>query len=128
MKANGLTEANRPCAIEPFDKEWGVGVSGLDEDISPFPRINRMLERAKNMDCRTADVQRLNIVTEAYEKYQADSQIIKMAKTLRDSLTKVDIHIGDDEIIVGELAAPAYSAPLYPEYSPQIFLTGKSQP
>lgn len=123
MKASSITEANRPCAIEPFDKEWGVGVSGLDENISPFPRINRMLEKAKSVDCRNADVQRLNIVTEAYDKYQKDSQIIKMAKTLRDILTKVDINIGKDEIIVGEIAAPAWSAPLYPEFSWKWFKT-----
>ena len=32
-----------PLAIEPFDKEWGVGVSGMTENPSPFPRINEML-------------------------------------------------------------------------------------
>ena len=123
MKAEGLNESTRPCAIEPYDKEWGVGVSGLDQDISPFPRINRMLEETKSVSCRTANTQRLDIVTEDYEKYQADSQILKMAKTLRDILTKVDIHIGKDEIIVGEMAAPAWSAPLYPEFSFKWFKT-----
>ena len=117
MKASSITEANRPCAIEPFDKEWGVGVSGLDEDISPFPRINRMLDRAKSVECRGVDLQRLDIVQNAYEAYKADSQILKVAKTMRDILTQVDIHIGKDEIIVGEIAAPAYTAPLYPEFS-----------
>ena len=68
MRAEGLTEKNRPCAIEPYDKEWGVGVSGLDEDISPFPRINRMRQKTRDAH-RTADVQRLNIVTEGYKKY-----------------------------------------------------------
>ena len=48
MIAEGITKANRPEAIEPYDKVWGVGVSGLDEEISPFPRVNKMLEKTKN--------------------------------------------------------------------------------
>ena len=47
MIAEGITKANRPEAIEPYDKVWGVGVSGLDEEISPFPRVNKMLEKTK---------------------------------------------------------------------------------
>ena len=56
-----------PLAIEPLDREWGVGVSGLTEDPSPFPRINRMLRWVGGLDS-TADTQRAMIVTECYEK------------------------------------------------------------
>ena len=28
-----------PLAIEPYDRVWGVGISGLTENPSPFPRI-----------------------------------------------------------------------------------------
>jgi pyruvate formate-lyase/glycerol dehydratase family glycyl radical enzyme len=116
VKASGLNKTNRPCAVEPFDKEWGVGVSGLDEEISPFPRINTMLRKTKDAH-RTADAQRALIVTEAYQKYAVDSQPLKVAKTFRDILQKVEVHIDDEEIIVGEIAAPAWAAPLYPEFS-----------
>jgi formate C-acetyltransferase len=116
MKAIGLSEKDKPCAIEPYDKECGVGVSGLDEEISPFPRINSMVRKTKDAP-RTADAQRALIVTEAYKKYAADGQEIKVAKTLRDILLNVDIHIDEEELIVGEIAAPAWSAPLYPEFS-----------
>jgi formate C-acetyltransferase len=57
----------KPLAIEPYDKEWGVGVSGLTEEPSPFPRINRLLKWLKNLDS-TADAQRALIFTECYEK------------------------------------------------------------
>lgn len=108
--------ATRPCAIEPYDKVWGVGISGLQDEISPFKRINEMLEETKTAH-RTVDVERLNIVTEAYEKYNAYSPTMKVALTLRDILQKVTVRIDDKELIVGEMAAPAWAAPLYPEFS-----------
>ena len=33
----------KALAIEPFDREWGVGLSGNTPDPSPFDRINRIL-------------------------------------------------------------------------------------
>ena len=105
-----------PLAIEPFDKEWGIGVSGLTENPSPFPRINKMLRRNKATDS-SASSERAVIVTEAFEKYAMFPQNIKWAMALRDVLTKVSIHIWEDEIIVGELAAPPNAAPIYPEFS-----------
>lgn len=116
MAATVEKPSTRPCAVEPYDKEWGVGVSGLDTDISPFPRINKMLEETKTAK-RTADASRLLTVTESYKKYNADSQILKVAKTLRDILQNVPVQIDSLELIVGEMAAPAWSAPLYPEFS-----------
>lgn len=118
MVAEGISKDNRPQAIEPYDKVWGVGVSGLDENISPFPRINSMLEKTKNATSM-ADTERAVIVTNAYEKYKADPQIIKVAKAFRDVLSQVTIHIDEEELLVGEIAAPAWHAPLYPEFSIQ---------
>ncbi len=105
-----------PLAVEPIDREWGVGVSGLTEDPSPFPRINRMLHWLSRLDS-TADDQRALIVTECYEKYAAYSPNLRWAMTLRELYEKVDIHIWPEELIVGELAAPPNSAPIYPEFS-----------
>ena len=106
----------RPLAIEPYDKEWGVGVSGLTDEVSPFPRINRILNWLKERDT-TADAQRALIYTEGNKKYAMYPQNIKCAMILRDVLQQVDIHIWPDELIVGELAAPPKSAPVYPEFS-----------
>jgi len=109
-------KSNAPLAIEPYDREWGIGVSGLTETPSPFPRINKMLEWIKNRDS-TADSQRAMIVTECFEKYAEYPQNIKLAMIFRDILTRVKISIGEDELIVGELAAPPKHAPIYPEFS-----------
>lgn len=105
-----------PLAVEPWDREWGVGVSGLDPEPSPFPRINRMLKWLRELDS-TADSQRARIVTECYDKYAAYSPNLRWAMTLREIFTRVEIHIWPEELIVGELAAPPGSAPIYPEFS-----------
>jgi formate C-acetyltransferase len=105
-----------PQAIEPYDKEWGVGISGTTGDPSPFPRVNRMLKRLNELDS-AADSQRALIFTECYEKYGMYPQNIKNALTLREVLRRVEINIWPDELIVGELAAPPNSAPVYPELS-----------
>jgi formate C-acetyltransferase len=107
---------SKPLAIEPYDKDWGVGVSGLTDEPSPFPRINRLLKWLKNLDS-TADAQRALILTDCYEKYAAYPQNIKIAMTLRELYNKVQINIWPDELLVGELAAPPNSAPIYPEFS-----------
>jgi len=108
-------KSEKPLAIEPFDKVWGVGVSGLTENPSPFPRINDMLRRNKATPS-TADANRGVIVTEAFKKYAQYPQNIKWALALRDVLTLAPIRVNQDELIVGELVAPPNSAPIYPEY------------
>ncbi|MCC8048467.1 MAG: hypothetical protein LIO52_05155, partial [Oscillospiraceae bacterium] len=105
-----------PLAIEPFDKDWGTGVSGLTEEPSPFPRVNRMLRWVKERDS-TADSQRALIVTEGYKKYAMLPQNVKWGLIMRDILSTVEIHIWPDELIVGELAAEPCGAPIYPEFS-----------
>jgi len=106
-----------PLAIEPYDKEWGVGVSGVAENPSPFPRINKISKWLKARD-HTADHQRAVIYTEGYfKKYTSYPQILKCAMTYRDVLQNVNINIWPDELIVGEIAAPAKSAPVYPEFA-----------
>ena len=107
---------NPPLAIEPWDKEWGVGISGLAEEPSPFPRVNKILKRLKETDS-TCNTQRAKIVTEGFEKYAAHPQNVKWALTLRDVLYRYEIAIWPDELLVGELVAPPNGAPVYPEFS-----------
>ena len=109
-----------PMAIEPYDKVWGVGVNGTEKNPSPFQRINRLIQfqrEGKFPYMGTVDAQRALIVTEGYKKYAAYPQNIKWAMILRDIFQQVDIHIYPDELIVGEMAAPANAAPVYPEFS-----------
>lgn len=110
------TGADAPLAIEPHDREWGVGISGLTVNPSPFPRINKMLDWIKNTDS-TADSQRALIVTECFQKYSMYPMNIKWALALRELYERVSINIWEGELIVGELAAPPNSAPVYPEFS-----------
>ncbi|MDR0839660.1 MAG: formate C-acetyltransferase/glycerol dehydratase family glycyl radical enzyme [Oscillospiraceae bacterium] len=105
-----------PLAIEPYDREWGVGISGLTENPSPFPRINKMLRWIKDRDS-TADSHRALVVTEAFKKYAQYPQNIKWALALRDVLSTYPVQIWEDELIVGELVAPPNGAPIYPEFS-----------
>src|SRR4030042_3655414 len=79
----------KPLPIEPYDKEWGVGVSGIAEDPSPFPRINRILKRLKETDNK-ADHQTPVIYTEGYfKKYAAHPHIFRYGLTSRDLLHHV---------------------------------------
>ena len=80
-----------PLAVEPLEREWGVGVSGLTKEPSPFPRINRMLDWVNNTDS-TADDQRAKIVTECYDKYAAYTPALRWALTLRELYERVEIH------------------------------------
>ncbi len=121
MISDRVNETMRPEAIEPFDKCWGVGVSGLDENVSPFPRINRMLKRSKNAKS-TVDLQRAEIITGSYAKSKGMPQIKRVAQAYHDIISNVDIEIGPDEIICGGIAAPAFSAPFYPEFSAKFIV------
>ncbi|MDR3278214.1 MAG: pyruvate formate lyase family protein, partial [Oscillospiraceae bacterium] len=105
-----------PLAVEPYDREWGVGISGLTENPSPFPRINKMLKWIKETDS-TADASRGRIVTECFEKYAMYPQNVKWALALREVYERVPVNVWEGELIVGELAAPPNGAPIYPEFS-----------
>ncbi|MBN2038851.1 MAG: formate C-acetyltransferase/glycerol dehydratase family glycyl radical enzyme [Spirochaetes bacterium] len=108
---------HKPFPIEPYDREWGIGVSGAVDEPSPFPRINKILKWMKERDT-SADHQRAVIYTEGYfNKYASYPQILKTALCFRDLLQNVTINIWPDELIAGELAAPAKSAPVYPEFA-----------
>ncbi|MDR2609971.1 MAG: pyruvate formate lyase family protein, partial [Clostridiales Family XIII bacterium] len=107
---------NPPLAVEPWDKEWGIGISGLTGEPSPFPRVNKLLKWLKDTDSG-CDETRARIVTGGFEKYAAYAQNIKWALTLRDVLSDYPIRIWPDELLVGELAAPPNCAPVYPEFS-----------
>lgn len=110
------TFVQEPCGIEPYDKEWGVGVSGMVENPSPFPRINKILRWMDSIK-PGVDHERACLVTEAYKKHSDKSQIIKCAEALSNVLRNVTLRIYPDELIVGEMAAPAKSAPVFPEFS-----------
>lgn len=105
-----------PCGLEPFDKVWAIGESGMNDSPSPFDRVNRFREFALRTEF-TVDHERACLVTQAYEQHQDKPQIIKTALALEHVLKNVTIRIHRDELIVGEMAAPMKSAPIFPEFS-----------
>ncbi len=105
-----------PCGTEPYDMNYGVGYRVGHDDFSPYERVNRLrsvfLDRKFNID-----IQRARLVTQAYQEHPDASPKMKTAYALKNILENVEIQIYDDELIVGELAAPAKAAPIYPEFS-----------
>lgn len=106
----------KPCGTEPFDKHYGIGYKSGHEGFSPYQRVNRLrqtfLDRPFNID-----IQRAKLITEVYKNNPDLSPKLKTAYSLKNILENVDIHIYDEELLLGELAAPAKAAPIYPEFS-----------
>ncbi len=104
----------QPIGTIPYDFEWNVGESGLGTDLSPHPRTNRLKKYMQEKEY-TVDAQRALLITEAYKANENDNVKIKWAKAYKHVLEKVNIEIYPDELIVGEIAAPMKSAPIFPE-------------
>ncbi|MCF0121084.1 MAG: formate C-acetyltransferase/glycerol dehydratase family glycyl radical enzyme, partial [Oscillospiraceae bacterium] len=105
-----------PLAIEPFDKEWGVGISGNTPEPSPFPRINKILKNTQKTTNGFVAPDRAELVTEAYKAHPGDPQILKCAYGIANTLDNTPIYIFDDELIVGCLGCDKKGAPVHPEF------------
>ncbi|MGG5372000.1 (2S)-3-sulfopropanediol dehydratase [Enterococcus sp. AZ196] len=101
---------------EPFDQIYGLGYQVNHEDWSPFPRVNHLrqafLDRPYDVD-----VERLRLVTEAYQKHETCSRKLKCAYAFENILLNTSLYIYEEDLIVGEIAAPAKASPIYPEFS-----------
>lgn len=101
---------------EPFDKNYCVGYQVHHEDWSPFPRVNRLrqtfLDRGYDID-----TQRLRLVTESYQAHPNAPEKLKVAYAFENVLLHCGIYIYEDDLIVGDIASPIKSAPIYPEFS-----------
>jgi formate C-acetyltransferase len=106
----------RAIGTEKYDQSYGLGYKKGHGDLSPYPRVNRLrkrfLERPFNID-----IERAVLVTEAYMENEDKSPVMKCALAFEKVLKEVTLHIYDDELIIGDVAAPAKAAPVYPEYS-----------
>lgn len=117
METSEITQIKeKPIGVEPFDKEWPVGESAMIENPSPYPRVNRFRRYAWDAKF-TVDHERACLVTESFRQNEDKPQVIKCALALKHILTNVSISIQKDELIVGEMAAPIKSAPIFPEFS-----------
>ncbi|SKA84394.1 formate C-acetyltransferase [Caloramator quimbayensis] len=104
------------CGTQPYDQTYSLGYQVHHEDWSPFPRVNYL--RQKFLDRQYyIDVERLRLVTEAYKKHEAAPSKLKCAYAFENILLNVTLHIYEQDLILGEIAAPAKAAPIYPEFS-----------
>lgn len=101
---------------EAFDQNYGLGYQVRHSDWSPYPRVNRLrrvfLDRPYDID-----VERGRLFTESFREHEEESAKIRNALAFAHVLDNVTLYIYEDDLLVGEIAAPAKASPLYPEFS-----------
>lgn len=109
------------CGLEPIEKEWKPGSSGMEENPSPFPRINAW---RKEFLATTPSIcpERALLWTESMKQTEGEPQIIRCAKALAHVLRNMTIWIGKYELIVGNQASKPRAAPVFPEFSYDWFI------
>lgn len=114
MKKMNHTTAS---GVYPYDHQYGgIGYQVGHEGWSPFPRVNRLREKWGELPWNI-DVTRLRLVTESYKEHWGESWKMQTAHAFEHLTANIPLVIYPDELIVGEIAAPAKEAPLFPEYS-----------
>lgn len=112
MSSNHTTASG----TEPFDHRYSLGYQVHHEDWSPFPRVNRLRQTFLDRPYEV-DVERLRLVTEAYKNHEACPPKLRCAYAFENILLHTKLHIYDEDLILGEIAAPAKASPIYPEFS-----------
>ena len=105
-----------PLAVEPWDKEWGVAISGNTPEPSPFSRINRILALTKKTTNGFVAPDRAELVTEAYREHSGEPQILKCAYGIAKVFDRSPLYIFPHELIVGCLGCDKKGAPVHPEF------------
>ena len=105
-----------PQAIEPIDKDWGVGLSGNTPNPSPFDRINKILAITEKTTNGFISPDRAELVTAAYKEHTGVPQILKCAYGMKNVLENTPIFIFPHELIVGCLGCEKKGAPVHPEF------------
>lgn len=111
----GVNHTNA-CGTEPFDKNYCIGYQVHHEDWSPFPRVNRLRQTFLDREYYV-DVERLRLVTESYKEHEVCPKKLQCAYAFENVLLNTTLYIYDEDLIVGEIAAPAKASPIYPEFS-----------
>lgn len=104
------------AGTQPFDQTYSLGYEVHHKDWSPFKRVNHLrqtfLDRPYDID-----VDRLRLVTEAYKTHENAPKKLQCAYAFEHILLNTQIYIYDEDLILGEIAAPAKASPIYPEFS-----------
>lgn len=101
---------------EPFDQVYSLGYQVHHEDWSPFPRVNRLRQTFLDRPYEV-DVERLRLVTESYKEHEGCPRKLQCAYAFEHVLKNTTLYIDDEDLILGEIAAPAKASPIYPEFS-----------
>jgi hypothetical protein len=109
-----------PLPVEPFDKEWGVGISGNTPEPSPFGRINRILAITQKTTNGFVSPDRAELVTEAYKQHRGEPQILKCAYGFANVLDHTPIYIFPHELIVGCLGTDKKARAGAPRIRPEL--------
>lgn len=104
------------CGTEPFDKTYCIGYQVHHEDWSPFPRVNRLRQTFLDRPYEI-DLERLRLVTQAYQAHEGEPRKLQCAYAFENVLLNCGIYIYPEDLILGEIAAPAKASPIYPEFS-----------
>ncbi len=79
-------------------------------------RVHRLQERYLATP-PAIDAERAVIITRSYQETEGEPMILRRAKALKKLLNEMTIWIAEDELIVGNQARVARSAPIFPEFS-----------
>jgi formate C-acetyltransferase len=101
---------------DPYDMDYGTGVSGMAEDTSPFPRINAWRKQFISTPL-TISADRAILWTEKLKENSNKPHIIRCAESFAHVLKNVPIEIGKYELVAGNMAAAPRCAPIFPEFS-----------
>lgn len=104
------------CGTEPFDKTYCIGYQVHHEDWSPFPRVNRLRQTFLDRPYEI-DLERLRLVTQAYQAHEGEPRKLQCAYAFENVLLNCGIYIYPEDLILGEITAPAKASPIYPEFS-----------
>ena len=112
-----MAEYHTGCTgTEPYDHQCHLGYEVNHEDWSPFPRVNYLRKTFLEKNY-WIDIERLRLVTESYKAHPKAPAKLQCAYAFRNILENVTLYIYDQELILGDNAAPAKAAPVYPEFS-----------
>ena len=99
-----------------YDQTYSLGYESGHGDWSPFPRVNKLRRTFLDREYYI-DVERFRNVTSAYQENERVPTIIRCARAFEKILMNASLFIYDDDLILGEIAAPAKASPQYPEFS-----------
>ncbi len=110
--------------IQDISREAQIDIPEIEESIERndgyrsgncSPRVLRLRRRLIETEPALC-VERGMLVTEMYEKHNADPVVLRRARAFAHVLENMTIYINEGELIVGNQASTPRAAPLFPEF------------